>query len=237
MPDVSRALEDLADIRDRLAKGEVYRGWRSVPVAGSGLVGIAAAAWQATAPRPLDPTRFILYWLGIGIVALVLGCAEIVWHYAVRANDIERQRARRVMAQFLPAPAAGALATLVILQRDVSAARLLPGLWALLFGVAIFAARPYLPRASGWVALFYWGVGLLLLWTTPGAGGLSPWSVGGTFGAGQLFAAGVLYVSLERPGMREQGYLRDSAVDAESAGEQDGGEQPGGPSRWHESGK
>lgn len=237
MPDVSRALEDLADIRDRLARGEVYRGWRSVPVAGSGLVGIAAAAWQAARQGPFEPGRFILYWLVVGVVALVLGCSEIVWHYATRATGVERQRARRVMAQFLPALAAGALATLVMMRHDVSSARLLPGLWALLFGVAIFAARPYLPRASGWVALFYWTSGLALLWTTPGPGGLSPWSVGGTFGAGQLLAAGVLYVSLERPGVRADGDRPGDLDEPEATGDTDTADEPGGSARWHESEK
>ena len=39
---------------------------------------------------------------------------------------------------------------------------LLPGLWSVVFGLAIFSARPYLPLASGWVALWYLGVGAVL---------------------------------------------------------------------------
>ena len=71
-------------------------------------------------------------------------------------------------------------------------------LWALFFGVGIFAARPYVPRASGWVALYYWTVGLMLLWMARGVDLLSPWAVGATFGTGQLLAAAVLYWNLER---------------------------------------
>ena len=77
-------------------------------------------------------------------------------------------------------------------------ATLLPGLWSLLFGVGIFAARPYVPRASGWVGLYYWVAGLALLWSSHNIDTLSPWAVGGTFGIGQLLGAVVLYWNLER---------------------------------------
>ena len=75
---------------------------------------------------------------------------------------------------------------------------LLPGLWAIGFGVGTFASRPYLPRASGWVALFYYAAGFLLLWIAQGPESVSGWWVGGTFGAGQLLAAVVLWWNLER---------------------------------------
>ena len=75
---------------------------------------------------------------------------------------------------------------------------LLPGLWAICFGIGIFACRPYLPRASGWVALFYYAAGFGLLWIASGVEPLSGWWVGGTFGIGQLLAAAVLWWNLER---------------------------------------
>jgi hypothetical protein len=80
--------------------------------------------------------------------------------------------------------------------------------------VGIFASRLYLPAASGWVALYYYAAGVALLWSARGIGDaigetprwlfaawlapLSGWTVGGTFGVGQLFAALVLYRNLER---------------------------------------
>ena len=196
--DVGRALAQIAEIHDQLAKGEVYRGWRSVPVASSGLVGLVAAAWQSATGRPIEPWSFMAYWLAVGVVALVVGCSEIAWHYVARATDSERRQSRRVIAQFLPALVAGAIATGALVRLSPALVTLLPGLWALLFGVGIFAARPYVPRASGWVALYYWTAGLALLWSAHGLDTLSPWAVGGTFGAGQLFAAAVLYWNLER---------------------------------------
>ena len=131
-------------------------------------------------------------------MSLAVGCAEIAWHYVRQATDTERRQSRCVIGQFLPAIVAGAVATVALLRLSPALASLFPGLWALLYGVAIFAARPYIPRASGWVALYFWSVGLALLWTADGIDTLSPWSVGGTFGIGQLFGAMVLYWNLER---------------------------------------
>jgi hypothetical protein len=198
--DVTRALKQIAEIHEHLAKGEVYRGWRSVPVALSGVVGLVAAAGQSTAERPIDPWSFTMYWMAVASLAIVVGCAEIAWHYLRRSTATDRRQTRQVFGQFLPALVAGAGVTLALTRLNPSLAVVLPGLWALFFGVGVFAARPYVPRASGWVALYYWAAGLVLLWSAGDVNTLSPWTVGGTFGVGQLLAATALYWNLERTG-------------------------------------
>jgi hypothetical protein len=212
MTEFTRALEQIAEIHEHLAKTEVYRGWRSVPVASSAIVGLAAAAWQSAVGKPIDPLTFTAYWLAVGVVALVIGCSEIVWHYATHATPGDRRRSLQVVGQFLPSLVAGAAVTGAVMRVSPSLVTLLPGLWALLFGVAVFAARPFVPRASGWVALYYAIAGGVLLWRAPVGGAPSPWAVGGTFGIGQLFAAAALYWSVERPDrlrLREQDSGRD----------------------------
>ena len=199
MSEYSRALAQIEAIHEQLAKTEVYRGWRSVPVAASGLIGVGAAAWQSALGRPVEPLAFAAFWMVVALVALGVGCSEIVWHYVTGSTDMERRRTRRVLAQFLPALVAAALTTGALLRLSPVLVTLLPGLWALLFGVGIFAARPYVPQASGFVALYYWTAGLALLWSAHGVDALSPWSVGGKFGLGQFVAAAALYFSLERP--------------------------------------
>jgi len=107
MSDVTRALEQIAEIHEQLGRSTVFRGWRSIPVACSGLVGLLAAAWQSGQPRPLEPVTFTSFWLAVGTVSLLVGCAEIVWHYVARADELERARARHVVGQLLPALFAG----------------------------------------------------------------------------------------------------------------------------------
>lgn len=195
---VSRALEQIAEIHQQLAKGEVYRGYRPLPMAGSGLMGILAAALQ---PRGLgwnDPIGFVLYWTGIAAISALIASSEIVHNYVVRESSTERRRTRRVTAQLLPALAAGAIISATFVHLSPALIAVLPGLWSLFFGLGIFASRPYLPRASGWVALYYFVAGIGLLWFSPTDVPHSPWSVGGTFGAGQLLAALVLYFNRQR---------------------------------------
>jgi hypothetical protein len=196
--DARQALDQIAEIHGHLAKGELYRGWRAAPVALSGLVGLTAAWLQRPALGASDPVAFVIYWTAVAAAAAAVGASEILYNYVATDAASSRRQTRRVFAQFLPALAAGALATATIVRLGAALVALLPGLWALFFGIAVFASRPYLPRASGLVALFYCLCGAFLLSTAHTPIPLSPWAVGGVFGAGQLIAAVVIYWNLER---------------------------------------
>jgi hypothetical protein len=209
MPDVTRAVEEIAAIHAHLASREVYRGWRAVPVALSGLVGLAAAVALTGRQTVTDPATFVRTWLAIGIVALAAGCAEIVWRYARYASPFERQRTRVVMRQFLPGLVAGVVLSVALVRLDPAGVSAVPGLWAICFGLAIFAARPCLPPASAWAAGYYAVAGVILLARAP-TGVPSPWTIGATFGVGQGLAALLIHVTLER----ESGRARDH-VDAQ----------------------
>jgi hypothetical protein len=196
--DISRALAQIADIHQQIAKGEVYRGYRSLPLAASGLMGLAAAWLQAPALGTVDPVGFVLYWSAIAVCAGFVGASEIVYNYVVHDDRAARRRTRQVVGQFLPSVLAGAIVTASFVRLSAALVPLLPGLWAICFGLGTFASRPYLPRASGWIALFYYAVGIALLWMAHGPEPLHGWWVGGTFGVGQLLAAVVVYWNLER---------------------------------------
>jgi hypothetical protein len=195
--DIRGALAQIEAIHEHLAKSEVYRGWRSVPVAASGAIGLAAAAWQST-HGPVDPETFVRYWIAVAIASLLVGCAEIVWHYAARADAGDRRRTRLVLGQFLPALAAAALVSAALLRLDPRTVAILPGVWSLLFGVAVLSARPYVPTAGLWVAAYYLIAGGALAATADASRVPSPWAVGGVFAVGQAIAAITLYWTLER---------------------------------------
>jgi hypothetical protein len=196
--DLSRALGQLADIHQQIAKSEIYRGYRSLPIAASGLIGLVAAWAQTPALGASDPIGFVLYWATIAGCAGFVGASEIIYNYVVHDDRIARRRTRQVVGQFLPSLLAGVAITISFVHLSAALVPLLPGLWAICFGIGTFASRPYLPRASGWVALFYYAAGMVLLWLARGPEPLSGWWVGGTFGTGQLLAALVLYWNLER---------------------------------------
>jgi hypothetical protein len=195
--ELPRALAQIAEIHDQVAKVDVYRGYRSVPVAASGAIGLLAA-WLQPAGLDADPIRFVLYWVAVAACAAFVGVSEIVYNYVVHDDMRARRRTRRVVGQLLPALLAAAIVTACFARLNTALIPLLPGIWAICFGVGIFASRPYLVRASGWVALYYYAAGVALLWNAPGPETLGAWTVGLTFGVGQLLTAAVLYWNLEQ---------------------------------------
>ena len=196
--DVARALDQIAEIHQQIAKGEVYRGYRSLPIAASGLIGIAAAWLQPAALGSGVPIGFVFYWTAIAAAAGFVGSSEILYNFLVHDDPATRRQTAKVVGQFLPSVMGAAAITVCFVHLSASLVTLLPGLWAICFGIGTFASRPYLPRASGWVALFFYVAGFTLLWIASGANSLTGWWVGGVFGGGQLFAAAVLWWNLER---------------------------------------
>ena len=92
-----------------------------------------------------------------------MGSSEIIFNYVVHEDGAGRRQTRRVVGQFLPSVTAGAAIGVGLTHLSAGLVPLLPGLWAICFGTGTFASRPYLPGASGWVALFYFAAGCALL--------------------------------------------------------------------------
>ena len=143
---VREALEQLDAIHDHLAKAEVYRGFTVPGVALIGGVGLAAAALQ---PTFIEPESFVAYWLAVATVGLLLGFGATIHAYVFREDEFGRRKTRRVVAQFLPSLAAGALVTAALTRSGADFVAYLPGLWANAFGLGIISAPPNLPRGIG----------------------------------------------------------------------------------------
>ncbi len=183
-----------------MARTEVFRGYRSVPIALSGLVALSAGAVQPfLSPDPaLEFRLWLLLWMGAAVLSVALCSAEMAVRFQRTRSGLERERIRQAVARFLPAVVTGGLLTFVLAELAPESRHLLPGLWAILMGLGIFASLPMLPRATLYVALFYVGAGLLSLALARDMHAFSPLAMGLPFGAGQLSAAAVLYLTLER---------------------------------------
>ena len=202
---LAEALERIGEIHDHLAKQEVYRGYRPVPVAISGGLALLAAVVE---PRILGahpaPRAYVLYWMALAAIAVLLPGARIAHRYFTIDDELAKRKTHRVLGQLAPALAAGAGLTAAILFLPDAPVALLPGLWALVFGLGIFASRPYLPKATGWVGLFYLTAGVALLAGSGDLHALSGWRVAGIFGPGQIVTAMVLGRNLGRPHLPEE---------------------------------
>ena len=192
------ALEQISEIHSHLERSEVYRGYRSLPIGLTGMCALGAAVLQVRFLRPAAPLDFVLFWVAVaGLCGGICTCG-VLYHVLYREDAVTRSRTIRVVGQFLPSFVAGLAVTLSLVKLTGDYIFLLPGLWATFFGLGVFASRPYLPRAIGWVALYYLGAGAILLWISEVGATPSPSGMAVTFGVGQIAAALVLYWNIER---------------------------------------
>ena len=197
--ELHEALTQITEIRRQMARTEVFRGYRAMPVAFSGLLAVGAAGFQAVVLR--DPsqqmTAYLALWIGTAVVSAVAAGTEMVIRSRRNGATLGREITWLAVEQFLPSLAAGAMLTVVLVRSAPEGLWMLPGLWQILFSLGIFASCRLLPRATFGVALFYLMAGVLSLAFARGDAAFSPWAMGLPFGIGQFFAAGVLYRTLE----------------------------------------
>ena len=196
--ELDKALSQISEIHAHLLKSEVFRGYRSGPVALTGLVALAASVIQTRVLAQQDVAGFVLCWVVVaGLCATICGL-DLALNRSRRSREDLRQRSLAVLSQFFPAIAVGALLTAFLASAGTPLPSLLPALWVLLFGIGVFSSWPYLPRAIGWVGAWYLCTGAVLLATRDPLAVPAAWPLGCIFGIGQLAAAVILHVSLER---------------------------------------
>ena len=168
--ELREALTQITEIRLQMARTEVFRGYRAVPAAFSGLVALLAAAVQSLAVQ--DPVQQINAYLGFWIGAAVVSGMSAVLEMAVRARNatspLTRELTYLAIEQFCPCLVAGALVTMVVVRSAPESVWILPGLWQVLYSLGIFASCRLLPRSMFGVAVFYLISGLGTLALTQG---------------------------------------------------------------------
>lgn len=204
--ELREALTQISEIRQQMARSEVYRGYRSLTVGFSGALGVMGAVFQSefVASPEIDLERYLIFWIGIAAVSAIIAGSGM-WRRA-RATDspMLRQMTRLAVEQLLPSLVVGAVLTLCIFRNAPQVAWMLPGLWSLIFSLGVFASFRLLPRQFFWVAVYYAVCGFGCLIWGQGANAFSPWQMGISFGGGQVLFAATLYWNLERiDGSRE----------------------------------
>ena len=189
--ELQEALEDISRIRGQIARSADFKGYGFASVAASAFVAVAAAGLQALLIS--DPagqfSAFVGIWTGAAALSVLLVAAEMVWrarrHHSGMAWDLVRAAA----GQLLPAGAAGALLTLVLMPASPEIYVLIPSLWQVIFSLSLFASTRSLPLGAQGAAIWYLSAGLVnLSWLSAGAA-LSPWTMGIPFGVGQALLA------------------------------------------------
>lgn len=201
--ELDEALHRISEIHGQMQRGVVFRGYRAPAQVLIGGVALLAAGLQGAWVGADFSGSAVWFWVGVAGLSLVVVAADLCL-FGIRADGARLPRkVLPVLGQYLPALATGAFLTLVL--RGPEHRALLPGLWALLHGMGLFASRPHMPRAVGYVALWFATLGALWMTRDPTLGLSVPLFMGVTFGGGHLLLALVLHRGIVRAGERHHG--------------------------------
>jgi len=192
------ALHRVSAIHRGFVRGQFFHGYRAIPTFFSGVMAFIACAvhgiWISK-----DPFACLILWICAAAISLAVVATEMFIRYRRCNSTLERDLIIGAAEQFVPTIAAGALVTLVLeLSGPDKPLWLLPGLWAIMLSLGIFASRRMLPPALKIVGAHYLITGLLCIALGDHADPFFPaWTMAITFGVGQILAAATLYWSLD----------------------------------------
>lgn len=200
MLELRQALEDISAIRSQVARGTQFRGYGPLSVASSGILALGVAAAQSRWPTDGNIKVFLLVWISTAAVAVFLAALETIVRVRRVHSGMAMEMIQAAVEQFLPCIVVGILLTVVMLRVAPEASWMLPGLWAVMFSLGVFASCPFLPRQMFAVGAWYLAAGLVCLLLSGSHRALSPWAMGIPFGVGQLLVAAVLRYGYEETG-------------------------------------
>ncbi|MCE9555276.1 MAG: hypothetical protein K8T91_18145 [Planctomycetes bacterium] len=202
--ELDEALLQINTIRAQVTRTELFRGYRAATVAGTGFLALCAALSQAAwiAEPQQQIAEYLQLWLCVAASSVAMVGIELALRYWRADSPWVRQQTVRAVTQFVPCLAAGGLLTWALANFAPQHAALLPGLWAIVFSLGMFASANQLPPAMRAVAAYYLVAGTACIAWAQDAYALSPWTMASTFGVGQFLSAAVLYWNLERSDAR-----------------------------------
>jgi hypothetical protein len=201
MNDLNKALGEISSIRLQMARSTEFRGYGPATLGATGVFAMAAALAQALWLP--DPANHIASYLGIWILTATVSASLIGVQTVTRTQRMHSGMAdemiRMAVEQFFPSAGAGVLLTIVLVRYVPSALWMLPGLWQVLFSLGVFASCRFLPRLMAAAGTWYLLTGLASIMLADSRA-LSPWTMGISYGAGQLLVAGILFFSSHEGG-------------------------------------
>jgi hypothetical protein len=162
-----RAKDDLLFIRRTMERGPAFTavpGWGGVAMGASALAAAALAAGRPT------PEGWLAVWLAEAVLALGLG-GWAMKRKAARADlPVFSGAGRKFFLSFLPPALAGAAITAALVRGGEFS--LIPGVWLLLYGVAVVTGGAFSVKAIPLMGVGFMLLGGLALATAPHGGDL-----------------------------------------------------------------
>jgi hypothetical protein len=198
MPDLDKALADIIVIRSHIAAGAAFRGFGPAAIASTGVLAIVTALLQTLwfKDANADPLAFLAGWVATAVLAGAVIGVETLGRSRRLHSRLADAMIYNAIGQFLPAVAAGACLTAVLIQFAPEALWMLPGVWQILTGLGIFASVRSLQTAVFYAGAWYFVAGLAVVMFASQTHVLSPWMMGIPYAIGQFLLAGVLHYAL-----------------------------------------
>lgn len=200
---LNRALSDIAQIRAQLDRAEAYRGFRSLTVGLSAIFVVAGGCVQRIwieYPEQ-QPLLFLKIWIVVAILSATACTIEMLVRNRISGNPLTEKLHRSLICRTLPAIFVGFVMTLaatnVSVEQDLLL-RFLPGLWAMLYGLGLWACGSALPRLAHLATGFFLLGGSIAILTAANGVAAHPSQMVYLFAVGQILLAGALYWKVER---------------------------------------
>ena len=198
MTELHQALTDISSIRRQMARTVEFRGYGPATLAGTAALAVAAAVAQTLfVPNPArHPMDYLAVWLTTAVLSGALIAIQTCTRTRRMHSGMANEMILQAVEQFLPAAAAGALLTVVLVRCAPQAVWMLPGLWQIIFALGVFASCRFLPRHMLAAGAWYLFAGLISI-ARGDDRAMRPWTMGLAFGIGQLLVAGILLATAE----------------------------------------
>jgi hypothetical protein len=194
MNDLNKALGDINSIRRQMARSTEFRGYGPATLAATGVFAILAAfaqaLWLPYPARSID--AYLATWISTAIVSAALIATQMRARTRRIHSGMADEMVRMAVEQFLPSAGAGTLLTIVLVVFVPGSLWLLPGMWQVIFSLGVFSSCRFLPRPMVAAGLWYLSTGLVCVALADNRA-LSPWTMGVSYGFGQLLVAAILF--------------------------------------------
>src|SRR5579883_176839 len=158
IPIHSHALDSLRIIRDTMEQASSFT---AVPGWGGVVMGVTAVGATMLANRQTTPHGWLQVWIYEAALAFVLGAVRMVVKARQHGSSLVSSPARKFATSFLPPLLAGLALTVVLYRAGLYG--VLPGLWLLLYGVAIIAGGAFSVSLVPVMGACFLGLGLMSL--------------------------------------------------------------------------
>ncbi len=191
--ELERALGDIAEVRERLAMTQRFKGYSGVAAALSGVFALIAGIVQAlVVPAPHTEAggrEYFAIWLICCALSAIVNYGAIAHWFVSDESARDRWQTRTVGLAILPALILGAALSFALLANG--ALSYLPGIWYGCYGVGLFASRTMVPRGVVAIAAVFLVGGIALLFA-PAAVTLGWYILPLGFGVGQIAIGALL---------------------------------------------